>query len=223
MSPLGSARLPRRAAAVSRFACRAARRRDGSMNRSQLRPSHRVFHGPASIGSGATSGSFRKTIPTAIIGCTGRVALAGPDSERQYSPDPDRAPVGGSGRRRVRGDIEGVLQRRRACSGPAIVRRDAAWDRRKRTHRFIVPPTAGLQEKRRWAVAAVGADAQPRITLTYPVLESSRDVAFLATGAGKRDVVARARAGDRALPAALVRPIGRLHWFTDRAAVTGET
>jgi 6-phosphogluconolactonase len=87
----------------------------------------------------------------------------------------------------------------------------------------LFPRQPALQEKRRWAVAAVGADAQPRITLTYPVLDSSRDVAFLATGAGKRDVVARARAGDRALPAALVRPIGRLHWFTDRAAATGET
>jgi 6-phosphogluconolactonase len=82
----------------------------------------------------------------------------------------------------------------------------------------LFPGQPALQEKRRWAVATIGADAQPRITLTYPVLDSSRDVAFLATGAEKRDVVARARAGDRALPAALVRPIGRLHWLTDHAA-----
>jgi 6-phosphogluconolactonase len=87
----------------------------------------------------------------------------------------------------------------------------------------LFPGQPALQENRRWAVATIGADAQPRITLTYPVLDSSRDVAFLATGARKRDVVTRARAGDRALPAALVRPIGRLHWLTDRAAKPGGT
>jgi hypothetical protein len=38
---------------------------------------------------------------------------------------------------------------------------------------------------------------------------------------GPAVVVARARAGDRALPAALVRPIERLHWITDRAAAPG--
>ncbi len=87
----------------------------------------------------------------------------------------------------------------------------------------LFPGQPALEERRRWAVATIDADAQPRITLTYPVLDSSRDVAFLATGAKKRDVVSRARAGDHALPAALIRPIGRLHWFTDRAAALGRT
>jgi 6-phosphogluconolactonase len=82
----------------------------------------------------------------------------------------------------------------------------------------LFPGQPALQEARRWAVAVVGATAEPRITLTYPALDSSRDVAFLATGEGKRDVVARARAGDRTIPAAMVRPVGRLHWFMDRAA-----
>jgi 6-phosphogluconolactonase len=70
-------------------------------------------------------------------------------------------------------------------------------------------------------VATIGADARPRFTLTYPVLDSSRDVAFLATGARKRDVVAPARAGDHALPAGLARAIGRLHWLTNRVAAPG--
>jgi 6-phosphogluconolactonase len=87
----------------------------------------------------------------------------------------------------------------------------------------LFPGQPALQEKRRWAVATIGAGARPRITLTYPVLDSGRDVAFLATGAEKRDVVARARAGDRALPAAMVCPIGRLHRFTDHAASPGGT
>jgi 6-phosphogluconolactonase len=82
----------------------------------------------------------------------------------------------------------------------------------------LFPGQPALREARRWAVAAVGEKSEPRITLTYPALNSSRDVAFLATGEGKRDVVARARAGDPTIPAAMVRPVGRLHWFTDCAA-----
>jgi 6-phosphogluconolactonase len=85
----------------------------------------------------------------------------------------------------------------------------------------LFPGQPALQEMRRWTVAVVGAKAEPRITLTYPALDSSRDLAFVATGREKRGVVARAQAGDRAIPAAVVRPVGRLHWFTDRAAAPG--
>ena len=82
----------------------------------------------------------------------------------------------------------------------------------------LFPGQPTLQETRRWAVAVIGAKAEARITLTYPVLDSSREVAFLVTGKEKRGVVTRAQAGDRTLPAAVVHPVGRLHWFTDRAA-----
>ncbi len=82
----------------------------------------------------------------------------------------------------------------------------------------LFPGQPALQEIRRWVVAVTGAKSEPRITLTYPALDSSRDVAFVVTGREKRDVVSRAQSGDRAMPAGLVRPVGRLHWFTDRAA-----
>jgi 6-phosphogluconolactonase len=82
----------------------------------------------------------------------------------------------------------------------------------------LFPGQPALQEKRRWAVAVIGAKSEPRISLTYLALDSSRDVAFLATGDGKRAAVAGARAGNCELPAAMIRPVGRLHWFTDRAA-----
>jgi 6-phosphogluconolactonase len=75
-----------------------------------------------------------------------------------------------------------------------------------------------LHETSRWAVAAIAANAEARITMTYPALDSSRGVAFLVTGKEKRGVVARAQAGDRTLPAAVVHPVGLVHWFTDRAA-----
>ena len=84
----------------------------------------------------------------------------------------------------------------------------------------LFPGQPALQETQRWVVAVIGAMPEPRITLTYPALDSSRDVAFVVTGRGKRDVVTRAQTGDRTIPAGLVRPVGRLHWFTDRAAAS---
>ena len=82
----------------------------------------------------------------------------------------------------------------------------------------LFPEQPALKETHRWAAAVIGVKAEPRITLTYPALDSSRDAAFLAVGEDKRSIVARAQRGDRTIPAAAVRPIGRLHWFTDRAA-----
>jgi 6-phosphogluconolactonase len=82
----------------------------------------------------------------------------------------------------------------------------------------LFPGQPALDETQRWAVAVIGAKSEARITLTYPALDSSRDVAFLATGPEKRDMVARAQNGDRTLPAARIDPVGRLHWLTDRAA-----
>lgn len=45
----------------------------------------------------------------------------------------------------------------------------------------------------------------PRLTLTYPVLNAARSVAFLVGGSDKRDVLVRVLAGDETLPAAHVR------------------
>jgi 6-phosphogluconolactonase len=85
----------------------------------------------------------------------------------------------------------------------------------------LFPGQPALHETARWVLAVIGAKPEPRITLTFPALASSRDVVFLATGADKHDVVARAQAGDPALPAGMVRAAGRLRWFTDRAASAG--
>ena len=82
----------------------------------------------------------------------------------------------------------------------------------------LFPGQPALKESSRWAVAVTGAKSEARITLTYPALNSSRDLAFLATGEEKRGVVARVEAGDRTLPAANIHPVGRLHQFMDRAA-----
>ena len=83
----------------------------------------------------------------------------------------------------------------------------------------LFPGVAALQERTAWTAAVIGAKPEPRLTLTYPVLESSRVVAFLAAGDGKRAILDRALAGDPALPAARVHPAGELRWFTDKAAM----
>ena len=82
----------------------------------------------------------------------------------------------------------------------------------------LFPDTDVLGEQDFWVAAIVGARPEPRITLTYPALNSSRDVAFLVTGAAKRDILRRLLAGDSALPAAHVRPAGAVTVFADRAA-----
>ena len=46
----------------------------------------------------------------------------------------------------------------------------------------LFPDESALQEVRRWVVAVIGAKSEPRITLTYPALDSSHDVAFVVTG-----------------------------------------
>lgn len=82
----------------------------------------------------------------------------------------------------------------------------------------LFPGSPLLNERVRWAACATSAGAISRVTLTYPALESSRDVAFLVTGAKKRRIMQRIVDGETDVPAAMLRPVGRLHWFLDRAA-----
>ena len=83
----------------------------------------------------------------------------------------------------------------------------------------LFPNSVALRENQRWVLAVFGEARETRITLTYPALDSSRNLAFLATGATKKNILARIRAGDTRLPAARVRPVGHLCWFVDHAAM----
>jgi 6-phosphogluconolactonase len=82
----------------------------------------------------------------------------------------------------------------------------------------LFPGVAALGERSAWTAAVIGAKPEPRLTLTYPALDSSRVVAFLVSGEGKRHILARAMAGDEALPAVHVVPVGKRLFFTDEAA-----
>jgi 6-phosphogluconolactonase len=82
----------------------------------------------------------------------------------------------------------------------------------------LFPGTSALAERSRWVVPVIDARDETRISLTYPVLESSRQIAFLVEGEEKRSIVRRLESGDADFPAACLRPKGQQTWFLDRAA-----
>jgi 6-phosphogluconolactonase len=82
----------------------------------------------------------------------------------------------------------------------------------------LLPEEPVLQERKRWATVVSHGRPEIRITTTYPVIESSRRVAFLVTGPEKAVMLRAILGGGSQVPAARVRPVGELFWFVDRAA-----
>jgi 6-phosphogluconolactonase len=82
----------------------------------------------------------------------------------------------------------------------------------------LLPGEPVLEERKRWVAAVSHGRPEVRITLTYPVIESSRRVAFLVAGPEKAAIFRDIRGGGSKVPAARVRPVGELFWFVDRAA-----
>jgi len=85
----------------------------------------------------------------------------------------------------------------------------------------LLPNDAALVEQNRWVLAIAHGRPEVRITLTLPVIESSRNAVFLVAGKAKAPVLAQIRAGGSVLPAARVNPVGELLWLVDRAAASG--
>ncbi len=89
----------------------------------------------------------------------------------------------------------------------------------------LFPETAALQEKSRLVVANwVEKLNTNRITLTLPVLNAARCVAFLVSGIDKAAAlheVLEGKAPAEKYPSKFVRPTeGKLIWFVDRAAAS---
>lgn len=84
----------------------------------------------------------------------------------------------------------------------------------------LFPGEAALKETTRWVVGVEEAKLAPfvpRVTLTIPMLASTREMLFLVTDGDKRDVLTRVLNGPD-LPAARVRADGDLVWLLTRAA-----
>ena len=89
----------------------------------------------------------------------------------------------------------------------------------------LFPDTAALQEKSRLVIANWVEKLQTdRITLTLPVLNAARCVAFLVSGTDKAAVLREVLEGSapaQKYPSKLVQPgEGKLIWFVDRAAAS---
>jgi 6-phosphogluconolactonase len=82
----------------------------------------------------------------------------------------------------------------------------------------LIPDEPVLEERKRWVAAVSHGRPEILITMTYPPIESSRQVAFLVAGKEKAPILGQIRAGGSRVPAARLRPVGELIWFTDKAA-----
>ncbi|HEY5047782.1 MAG TPA: 6-phosphogluconolactonase [Rhizomicrobium sp.] len=82
----------------------------------------------------------------------------------------------------------------------------------------LLPGQPVLEERRHWVAPVMSGRGEPRVTLTYPAIGSSRALAFLVAGADKAEAVKAVRAGNRNLPAARIRTSGEVIWFVDSAA-----
>ncbi|MEA3207684.1 MAG: 6-phosphogluconolactonase [Chthoniobacter sp.] len=79
----------------------------------------------------------------------------------------------------------------------------------------LFPGSPALAETQRNVIPATGPKPPPqRLTMTLPLLNAARHVAFLVTGADKQPLVEEITAGRTTLPAAQVRPVdGALTWI----------
>jgi 6-phosphogluconolactonase len=82
----------------------------------------------------------------------------------------------------------------------------------------LLPGEPVLEERKHWVAVVSHGRPEIRITMTYPVIESTRRAAFLVAGKEKAAIFNTIRTGDSDVPAARVRPVGELIWFIDRAA-----
>lgn len=84
----------------------------------------------------------------------------------------------------------------------------------------LFPKTKALQEERRWFVANfVPQHDELRLTATFPLLRSAREIIFLVAGAGKAEAVRDSFSGTT--PAGqLAEAEGKVTWHLDTAAAS---
>jgi 6-phosphogluconolactonase len=87
----------------------------------------------------------------------------------------------------------------------------------------LLPGQPVLDEREHWVAAVMSGRDEPRITLTYPAIESSRMLAFLVSGADKAAALKAVWEGDQDLPAARIHTNGEVIWFVDSDAASGLT
>ena len=84
----------------------------------------------------------------------------------------------------------------------------------------LFPGHAELEERSRWVIGVREAGLEPfvpRVTLTFPVLASTREMLFLVSGHGKREIMTSVLSKTD-LPATRAYAEGNLVWLVDRDA-----
>jgi 6-phosphogluconolactonase len=87
----------------------------------------------------------------------------------------------------------------------------------------LFPGQSSLNEREKWVLSVKGGKPNTiRLTMTYPVLNSGRQIVFLASGKEKAGIVKKAlQANKSRLPAQLIQPVkGTLLWLLDREAAS---
>jgi 6-phosphogluconolactonase len=152
----------------------------------------------------------------------------------------DHVPLGDGQRLRMRGelgaeqaakDYEAVLdrlpRRKGSAAGPEVPRLDLVWIGVGPDGHCLslFPGRPEVEVTDRLVVPVHGAPKPPpeRVSLTLAALAGAERMLVLASGQGKAEAVASARAGDRELPitravAAVERAGGTVTWLLDRAA-----
>ncbi|MCW6508700.1 6-phosphogluconolactonase [Lichenifustis flavocetrariae] len=82
----------------------------------------------------------------------------------------------------------------------------------------LIPGEPILDERNKWVASVAHGRPEARISMTYPVIESSRALAFLVTGKEKTPMLRAVRAGDTSVPAGRLVTSGDIEWFVDRDA-----
>jgi 6-phosphogluconolactonase len=87
----------------------------------------------------------------------------------------------------------------------------------------LFPGQSSLNERERWVVAVKGGKPNAvRLTMTFPVLNSGRQIVFIASGKEKAEIVKNTLKDNKSeLPAQLIRSSkGTLLWLLDRGAAS---
>jgi len=86
----------------------------------------------------------------------------------------------------------------------------------------LFPGREAVAESRRWVVSTENPSGQQRLTLTLPVLNESKQILFLVTGAEKKAILQKVASDQhqevKQFPAAMFRGRIRTLWMVDRAA-----
>ena len=87
----------------------------------------------------------------------------------------------------------------------------------------LFPGSPALADKSHWVLAVDAPPSfspQKRVTLTFPLINRTRSIFFLASGAKKRKVVRKIleqpETARRLYPAAMILPVGSTAWYIDR-------